>query len=98
MPLSNAQTRHLRSLAHHLKPVVRVGQHGLRDSVMDEVTLALDTHELIKVKIAAEKDERLETIEKIIETTGAELIQHIGQIAILFRRNVKKPKVALPSA
>jgi|DEB0MinimDraft_3_1074331.scaffolds.fasta_scaffold15354_3 RNA-binding protein len=98
MPLSNAQTRHLRSLAHHLKPVVWVGQHGLRDSVMDEITLALDTHELIKVKIAAEKEERLDTIVKITKSTGAELIQHIGQIAILFRRNTKKPKVALPSA
>jgi RNA-binding protein len=64
---------------------------------MDEITLALDTHELIKVKIAAEKEERLETIAKITESTGAELIQHIGQIAILFRRNTKKPKVALPS-
>jgi RNA-binding protein len=65
---------------------------------MDEITLALDTHELIKVKIAAEKEERLDTIVKITKSTGAELIQHIGQIAILFRRNTQKPKVALPSA
>lgn len=97
MSLSSKQIRHLRSLAHHLKPVVRVGQHGLRDAVLDEVRLALDVHELIKVKIVADKEGRVAMIEQIVQTTGAEPIQHIGQIAVLFRRNPKKPKVILPS-
>ena len=97
MTLSNKQIRHLRSLAHHLKPVVRVGQHGIRDSVLEEVGIALDAHELIKVKLAAEKAERSAMIETITAATGAELVQHIGQIAVLFRRNEKKPKVVLPS-
>jgi len=97
MPLSAKQIRHLRSLAHHLKPVVWVGQHGLRDSVLEEIAGALDVHELIKVKIAAEKAERNELIEQITATTGAELIQHIGQMAVMFRRNEKKPRVVLPS-
>ena len=97
MPLSPKQIRHLRSLAHHLKPVVWVGQHGLRDSVFDEIELALDSHELIKVKIVAEKSERVSTIEQIVKATGAVNVQHIGQVAVLFRRNEKKPKVVLPS-
>jgi RNA-binding protein len=97
MPLSPKQIRHLRSLAHHLKPVVWVGQHGLRDSVLDEIEQALDTHELIKVKIVAEKSERVSAIEQIVSATGAVNVQHIGQVAVLFRRNEKKPKVVLPS-
>lgn len=97
MPLSAKQIRHLKSLAHHLKPVVWVGQHGLRDSVLEELSGALDAHELVKVKIAAEKAERTSLIEQITAATGAELVQHIGQMAVLFRRNEKKPKVALPS-
>jgi RNA-binding protein len=97
MTLSNNQIRHLKSLAHHLKPVVRVGQHGVRASVLEELSGALDTHELVKVKIAADKAERIEVIAQLTEATGAELVQHIGQMAVLFRRNTKKPKVVLPS-
>jgi RNA-binding protein len=98
MSLSANQKRHLRTLGHHLKPVVWVGQHGLRDSVMDEITLALDSHELIKVKVVAERDERREITQAICDQTGAELIQSIGQVSVLFRRNGDKPKIALPSA
>lgn len=98
MPLSNAQIRHLRGLGHHLKPVVWIGQHGLRDSVLDEIGLALDSHELIKVKIAAERDQREAISTEVCSATGAVLVQSIGQIVVLFRRNPRKPKVALPSA
>lgn len=97
MSLSAKQTRHLRSLAHHLKPVVWVGQHGIRESVIEELRIALDAHELVKVKLAAEKAERIQMIEELTAATGATLVQHIGQVAILFRRNEDKPKVVLPS-
>jgi RNA-binding protein len=97
MKLSSTQKRHLRSLGHHLKPVVRVGQHGLRDAVMQEIELALDSHELVKIKIAAERDSRNAMAAEIVEKTGAEAIHSIGQMIVLFRRNPKQPKVALPS-
>lgn len=98
MNISASQKRHLRTLGHHLKPVVWIGQHGLRDAVLEEIALALDSHELIKIKIAAERDERKSITESVCEATGAELIQSIGQVAVLFRRNTDKPKIALPSA
>ncbi len=97
MSLSKHQIRHLKALAHHLKPVVRVGQHGIREAVLEELEQALDTHELIKVKIAAEKSERIAVMRQLAEASGAQLIQHIGQMAVLFRRNGKKPRIALPS-
>lgn len=98
MKLSESQKRHLRGLGHHLKPVVRVGQHGLKESVMAEIEQALDFHELIKVKIAAERDTRNAIAADICAQTGAESIQTIGQMLVLFKRNAKKPKIALPSA
>ena len=98
MSLSNNQIRHLRGLAHALKPVVMVGQHGLKDSIIAEVETALDVHELIKLKInVGDRDARDEIIRKIIDQAGAELVQRIGNTAVLFRRNPKAPKVALPS-
>ena len=97
MPLTNAQIRHLRGLAHQLKPVVMVGQHGLKESILEELAIALDAHELIKVKVAVgDRDDRDQIIGKLVDTTGAELVQRIGNMAILFRRNTKKPKVVLP--
>jgi RNA-binding protein len=95
--LSNAQIRHLRSLAHSLKPVVMVGQHGLRESVLEEIGIALDFHELIKIKVSAgDRDLRDEIIDEIINKTRAEKVQRIGNMAVLFRRNLKKPKIVLP--
>lgn len=97
MSLSDRQKRYLRGLGQQLKPVVWVGQHGLSDAVLGEVGLALDSHELIKVKIAAERDERVEIANRIRAATGAERVHSIGQMVVLFRRNPKKPKIALPS-
>ncbi|WP_456417767.1 ribosome assembly RNA-binding protein YhbY [Thiolapillus sp.] len=97
VPLSNPQIRHLRGLAHSLKPVVMIGQHGLRDAVLEEIGIALGFHELIKVKVSAgDRDERDEIIRQITNNTRAELVQRIGNMAVLFRRNHKKPRIVLP--
>ena len=97
MKLTEQQKRHLRGLAHSLKPVVMVGQHGLKPTIFEELEIALDAHELIKVRIAADRDERKEISEQIIKKTRAVLIQSIGQINIIYRRNNKDPKIPLPS-
>jgi len=82
--------RKLRADAHALKPVIMIGQAGLTPAVLAETELALDTHELIKVRIRAERDERKQISEKICLETGAELIQSIGQITVLYRLNPEK--------
>jgi RNA-binding protein len=96
MPLTAAQKSYLRSRAHHLKPVVMVGQHGLNENIFTEIGIALDAHELIKVKIAADRDERAKITQAILENSGAELVQTIGQMSVIYRRNRKKPKIQLP--
>lgn len=80
----------LKSEAHNLNPVVMIGQSGLTDAVLAEIELALDHHELIKIKIRAERDERKLISEKICTQTGAELIQSIGQIVVIYRLNPNK--------
>jgi len=95
--LSQSQKRHLRSLLHSLKPVVMLGQKGLSENVLSEIEKALSFHELIKIKIVAERDERAQMIAAIVEHTDAQLVQQIGHMAGLFRRNPKKPKIVLPS-
>lgn len=96
MSLTSKQTRHLRSLAHSLKPVVMIGSAGLSESVIREIDLSLAHHELIKVKIqAADRDERKTLIRKICDTAQCECAQSIGHTAILYRA-AKKPVISFP--
>lgn len=67
-----------------------IGQAGLTTGVLAEIELALNSHELIKVKIRAERDERKVLSEKICNETMAELIQSIGQIIVIYRLNPNK--------
>jgi len=84
------QKKKLKAQAHGLKPVIIVGQAGLTDAVLAETEIALNVHELIKVKIRAERAERNEISEKICRSTGASLIQSIGQIVVIYRLNPSK--------
>ena len=87
--MNSARKKQLKAQAHSLKPVIIVGQSGLTESVLNEIEITLDTHELIKIKIRAEKDDRSTICNQIITSTKAELIQTIGQIAVVYR---KKPE------
>ncbi len=62
-----------------------------------EIDQALDSRELIKVKVAADRDSRAGIAAEVCAQTGAVVIHTIGQMLILFRRNEKKPRIALPS-
>lgn len=95
--LTNPQKRHLKALAHHRKPVVIVGDGGVTPAVMHEILLALDHHELIKIRVNAEDRETREAIiAGICAGSEAVLVQRIGHIATLFRRNSDAPRVELP--
>lgn len=88
--MNSIEKKKLKAQAHPLNPVVIIGQAGLTDAVTKEINLALDAHELIKVRIRAERDERNAIRTRICTETLAELIQSIGQIVVLYRKNPKK--------
>ncbi len=97
--LSNPQKRYLRGLAHDLKPVILVGAKGVTPGLVAEVELALEQHELIKAKFAAEDRETRDTwIDALAEQSGASLVSRIGHTAVLYRRSKDKPLVILPKA
>lgn len=95
--LTSAQKRYLRGLAHELKPVILVGGKGLTDGLVAETLSALEIHELIKVKVAAEdREARDQLIGSLAESTGATLVTRIGNVAVLFRARAEQPLIALP--
>jgi RNA-binding protein len=97
MATSPSQRRYLRSLAHDLSAVILLGAKGATAAVVKELDLALSHHELVKIKLSGgDKEERDAQIATLIEGTGAERVQQIGHIVVLFRRNADEPKLALP--
>jgi len=92
--LTERHKRQLRRLGHERKPVVMVGAQGLRDAVLAEVDSALEHHELIKVRVAVgDRDARDQAIAAILAATGAELIQRIGHVALLYRHNPERSRI-----
>lgn len=96
MNLSNKQKQYLKSEAHHLKPLVMIGANGFTEGVLAEIENALNYHELIKIKIAAEDRETKKLIcEAIIRETNALPVQQVGSIFTVFRPSEDK-KITLP--
>jgi RNA-binding protein len=86
MALSSKERSALKAQAHHLKPVVRLGQHGLTEGVINETNISLDVHELIKIHIHnAERDDRRAVAEALCKATNAECVGSIGKVFILYR-------------
>ena len=86
----------LRALAHALDPVVMIGQSGLSPGVVAEIERALESHELIKIRVAGvERDERQAMLDEVCRATGAEPVQHIGKILVIHREN---PELHKPPA
>lgn len=96
--LTSRQRAHLRRLAHHLDPIVHVGQRGLTEAVTTGVDEALAAHELIKVRLAGGREERAELALEIAHRTGSNLAGTIGRIAILYRAHddPEKRSIELP--
>jgi putative YhbY family RNA-binding protein len=91
MPLSSKRRSELRAQAHMLGPVVIIGDKGLTDEVVAEIDRSLKAHELIKVRAAtADRDARALWMEKICERLGAEEVQTIGKILVVYRENPEK--------
>jgi RNA-binding protein len=96
MSLSQAQKKAFRSIGHHLDPVVTVSENGVSEGVLAELDRALRDHELIKVKLALpDRDDRAAMLDELAKASGAELVQKIGKMALLYRRNPKvNPKLS----
>jgi RNA-binding protein len=94
--LSGKQRRHLRGLAHDLKPIVWVGQNGISDGLVENFEAALLAHELVKVKVH-DKDDLDDAAKALHEATGAELAQVIGKTLIFYREHPEKPQIKLPA-
>jgi RNA-binding protein len=98
MHLSESQKKHLRGLAHSLKPCIHVGNGGVTAAVLAELGNALEHHELLKVKVrCGDREAREAAIALLVDDTGATLLQRIGNVAVLYRPAAENPRILLPA-
>ena len=92
MSLTQEQKKQFKSIGHHLKPIVTIADNGLTEGVLAELDRALNDHELIKVQLRAERDDRKALIEQLCENSSSMLVQSIGKVALIYRKNPQPNK------
>ncbi len=93
--LSSVQRSALRARAHALNPVVMISEAGLSPGVVAEIERSLKTHELIKIRASGtERLARAALLVEICMKTGAQPVQHIGKILVVYRENPAQPQPA----
>jgi RNA-binding protein len=94
LQLSSAERKDKRAEAHHLEPVVMVGNAGSTPAVVREIDAALNAHGLIKVRVALDdRAAREAMLLALADELGAAPIQHIGKLVVLWRPLPPKERV-----
>ena len=85
MTLQGYQKRFLRARAHVLEPSLATGRSGLTDAWLAELGRELDRHELVKVRLSGDREERSAELARVLEDSAAVLVATVGRIATLYR-------------
>lgn len=95
--MTSKQRAYLRGLANPLEAIVHVGKGGVSDTICKQADDALTARELIKGKALETAPETArEAAESIAAAVGAEVVQVIGRVFVLYRRNTEAPQITLP--
>jgi RNA-binding protein len=96
-PLNGKQRSFLRALGHARKPIIQIGHAGLTEPVQKAINQALETHELIKIKVAGEAGESADALVEAIERGArAAVAQVVGHTLLVYRARKKDPAILLP--
>lgn len=99
LEITAAQRRALRGRAHALNPVVSISQNGLTETVLKEIGVCLDSHELIKIRVYNDdREERDRYLATICEQLCAAPVQHIGKLLVVWRPAPEETDASKPSA
>lgn len=95
--LTGKQKRFLRAEANQIKPIFQVGKVGVNENMIKQIHEALEKRELIKVSILqnCEEDKNI-VAEQLAEGTGAEIVQVIGNIIVLYSESKESKQIQLP--
>ena len=92
--ITSGQRAKLKALAHPKKPVVLVGKKGITEAVIDEVKIALLTHELMKVRFRESEDVKVDA-DKVAAQSDAELVAVLGNVGTFYKAHPERPKIKI---
>jgi RNA-binding protein len=99
MALTERQKKHLRRLGHDLHPIVLVGQRGMNAGVVEELKLALEHHELVKVRVrAGSREDRDAILSDLASQSRSEFVFRVGNVGLFYKKNMTLQKVLLPDS
>ncbi len=90
-PAAGAELRALKARAQKLDPILKIGKAGLTDAFFKALEAVLGQHELVKLKFDDLKEQKKELVPQLVTGSGAQLVQRVGNVAVLFKR---RPQVA----
>ena len=95
--LSSKQVKHLRSLAHSIKPLLLVGKNGITGTFIQQTQKTLEDHELVKVKIIPTSSEVIKDVaEELEKSVPCHIAQKIGKTIVIYNQREKDPVIVLP--
>jgi len=95
--MTGKQRAYLRGLANPLDTIVFVGKGGISENVIKQLNDALTARELVKGRVLeASLLSAREAADQLAEAVNAQCVQVIGSRFVLFRQNLKEPKIILP--
>lgn len=95
--LTGKQRSYLKSIANGLKPITQIGKSGITDAFLEQLDLALNSREIVKITILETSLlETKETANEVAQKVRAEFVQAIGNKFVIYRKNHENPKIELP--
>lgn len=96
MSLTSKQRAFIKKKAHDLEPLVRVGKDGVTENLIQSILEAIDSREMLKVKILQNcEKEKEEVLEELSARTEFEVVGLIGRTIILYKENKDKPVISM---
>jgi len=94
--ITTKQRAYLRSLAHGMDTIFRIGKGGIEENFLKQVDEALEARELIKIAVLENSGfAAREASDIICKELNCEGIQAIGSKLVIYRKSIKKPKIEL---
>jgi len=95
--LTARQRAELRSLAHHLKPILHIGKEGVAEATVSAAIEAFSTREIMKIRVLENAPVGVRDSAEALsqQIGGAHVVQVIGRTVVLYRRDPHHPKIEL---
>lgn len=94
--LNSKQKRQLKSIAMQEGALYQIGKNEVGKTMLDMLDKALTARELIKISVLKTQEVSMRELALDLSSAlHADVVQIIGRVIVLYRKNEKEPKIKL---